>query len=338
MLDTTAASLVVLSAMLVSLSVSAQTVAPGSPTDTVAIVEASQPLQPESGPGGEQTRFPAAHRTHYGPDPGGYWIWEPSADASVATPAGENPLPVILYLSGCCDGEWPTPEEVDPWLTHLARQGYVVIAPVYNYATPLEDSKARLREALEELSTPGHLEIDTSMFAVIGFSFGGVQAVEYAAAAAAEGLPVPRALFLSAPCAANGFCLELPETPLSFPAGMKAAVIGFADDDRIGLGEPLRVFETLSSLPAEDRSFITMKTDLHGQPPILANHETTYIDVDAADWYGIWKLSDALVACVFTGEWCEYALGNTPQLRFMGTWSDGVPVTELQVTGELNEP
>jgi hypothetical protein len=28
----------------------------------------------------------------------------------------------------------------------------------------------------------------------------------------------------------------------------------------------------------------------------------------------------------------EYALGNTPPQRFMGKWSDGTPVKELQVT------
>jgi hypothetical protein len=28
------------------------------------------------------------------------------------------------------------------------------------------------------------------------------------------------------------------------------------------------------------------------------------------------------------------ALGNTPEQRFMGTWSDGVPVTEAVVTDD----
>ena len=34
----------------------------------------------------------------------------------------------------------------------------------------------------------------------------------------------------------------------------------------------------------------------------------------------------------FNGKNREYALGNTPQQRFMGLWSDGVPVKELKVT------
>ncbi|HEY2775293.1 MAG TPA: alpha/beta hydrolase fold domain-containing protein [Candidatus Binatia bacterium] len=54
--------------------------------------------------------------------------------------------------------------------------------------------------------------------------------------------------------------------------------------------------------------------------------------VDALDFYGTWKLLDALTDAAFFGKNREYALGNTPQQRFMGTWSDGVAVKELEVT------
>ena len=54
--------------------------------------------------------------------------------------------------------------------------------------------------------------------------------------------------------------------------------------------------------------------------------------VNAMDFYGTWKLFDALTDAAFNGRNREYALGNTPQQRFMGLWSDGVPVKELKVT------
>ncbi len=54
--------------------------------------------------------------------------------------------------------------------------------------------------------------------------------------------------------------------------------------------------------------------------------------VNALDYYGTWKLFDGLIDAAFTGKNREYALGNTPQQRFMGVWSDGVPVKELKVT------
>ncbi len=54
--------------------------------------------------------------------------------------------------------------------------------------------------------------------------------------------------------------------------------------------------------------------------------------INALDFYGTWKLLDALTDAAFNGKNREYALGNTPQQRFMGLWSDGVPVKELKVT------
>lgn len=52
---------------------------------------------------------------------------------------------------------------------------------------------------------------------------------------------------------------------------------------------------------------------------------------DALDYYGFWKLFDGLYSAAFYGKYRDYALGNTPGQRFMGTWSDGVPVKELIV-------
>lgn len=54
--------------------------------------------------------------------------------------------------------------------------------------------------------------------------------------------------------------------------------------------------------------------------------------VNALDFYGTWKLFDGLCDAAFYGKNREYALGNTPQQRFMGVWSDGVPVKELKIT------
>ena len=54
-------------------------------------------------------------------------------------------------------------------------------------------------------------------------------------------------------------------------------------------------------------------------------------NADALDYYGTWKLFDGLTDAAFYGRNREYALGDTPRQRFMGNWSDGAPVKELQV-------
>ncbi|MGA2706783.1 MAG: alpha/beta hydrolase fold domain-containing protein [Steroidobacteraceae bacterium] len=54
--------------------------------------------------------------------------------------------------------------------------------------------------------------------------------------------------------------------------------------------------------------------------------------LDALDFFGTWKLLDGLTDAAFFGKNKNYALGNTPEQRYMGIWSDGVPVRELIVT------
>jgi pimeloyl-ACP methyl ester carboxylesterase len=60
--------------------------------------------------------------------------------------------------------------------------------------------------------------------------------------------------------------------------------------------------------------------------------QSASIAVNALDFYGTWKLFDGLCDAAFYRKNRDYALGNTPKQRFMGVWSDGVPVKELKVT------
>ena len=50
--------------------------------------------------------------------------------------------------------------------------------------------------------------------------------------------------------------------------------------------------------------------------------------IDALDFYGYWKWFDALTDAAFYGTPVEEALGDTPEQKYMGTWSDGTPVKE----------
>lgn len=75
-------------------------------------------------------------------------------------------------------------------------------------------------------------------------------------------------------------------------------------------------------------------SDSHGQPALVAIHgacAARTIPVDTFDWGFCWRSFDALRACALSGADCPFALGNTPQNRAIGTWSDGVPVIGLKV-------
>jgi hypothetical protein len=127
-----------------------------------------------------------------------------------------------------------------------------------------------------------------------------------------------------------------------------------------------RIFYESSRVSEENKDFVRLVTDERGAPPLVANHRAPTapdqeydngegdltarpgtgsgsgrpIDgdsprtpaVNALDYYGLWKLFDALCDAAFYAKNREFALGNTPQQRFMGKWSDGVPVKELLVT------
>ena len=76
------------------------------------------------------------------------------------------------------------------------------------------------------------------------------------------------------------------------------------------------------------------KTDRHGQPPLSADHFAPVAlagFAHALHWYGFWKWFDGLTDAAFYNKNRNYALGNTAEVRFMGRWSDGQPVTEAKV-------
>lgn len=50
---------------------------------------------------------------------------------------------------------------------------------------------------------------------------------------------------------------------------------------------------------------------------------------DALDYYGTWRLFDALCAAAFENQFRDVALGGSPAQLGMGQWSDGTPVKTL---------
>jgi hypothetical protein len=123
------------------------------------------------------------------------------------------------------------------------------------------------------------------------------------------------------------------------------------------------IFANLTQIPPEKKNYITLVSDEHGEPPLIASHMVPIafqmIDADAEEnkgllrdlirqrmeqkppdalaYYGLWKLFDGLTDAAFYGKNIKYALGNTPEQRYMGKWSDGTPVRELKIS-DPNSP
>jgi pimeloyl-ACP methyl ester carboxylesterase len=324
------------------------------------------PLQPASGPGGSQYSHTSVIKNHYGNGGQEYWIFEPDSPKP-------RSAPVIVFLHG-----WGgmNPLYYGAWIDHLVKRGNIVIYPRYQASllTSLKDftpnTIAAVKDALDRLQTEkGHVTPELNKFAAVGHSMGGLLAANVAALAAESKLPHVRALM----------CVEpgITEAPINFeladlkklpPATLLLAVAGDRDS-LVRDTDAKRIYYESTRIPTANKDFITLVSDTHGTPTLIASHRApTAIDksydsgegvsgsppgtadpigdapqvkrrvrpetmmVNALDYYGTWKLFDGLCDAAFTGKNREYALGNTPQQRFMGRWSDGVPVKELKVT------
>ena len=215
----------------------------------------------------------------------------------------------------------------------------VVIPPVYSPPKagydPLKTVpriQQLVTDALAELAEPGHPAIDTTRTGVIGASFGGVPAIIYTSQAGSLGLPVPKGLFLHAPC--EEYCGIRVPPGTTLPAGLKVVEMTFEHDQYMPFASQKRVYETFLPLPPEDRDFVRMYRDEHGDPRLEGDHFEGAYEPDTWEYHGVFKVSTAMMTCAIDGLWCEYALGDTPEQRSMGTWSDGVPVTELVVVDD----
>ena len=295
------------------------------------------PAQPETGPGAAEDRFPEV-AVAFEAAGSGYWLFEP-AGADADPEAGA--LPLVVFLGGCCmpDNSSAIPEFYRYWIDHIVRRGAVVVSPIYRLGSAAADVARDLETALAALAARSDPPVDLARVALVGHSYGAMLAAEYAATAAVFDLPPADAALLAMPgCSGCALARNL----ANLPESIRLAVLVADRDTVVGDTSAEAIWAQLGHIPAENRAYVTLVSDDHGDPPLIADHglPTTGPEagvVDALDWYGTWKFGDALFACAFRGEECAYALGDTPEQRFMGAWSDGVPVAEAVVVRPSDE-
>ena len=330
---------------------------------------ATPPAQPKTGPGGAEVSHQGVTAKLYGTGARAYWLFEPAA------PRPEQ-APLLVFLHGWSGMQ---PRIYGAWIEHLVKRGSIVVFPLYqdSLRTPVADftpnAVAAVTDAIHRLRTePGHVQPMLDKFALAGHSMGGVVAANLAARWEKDGLPRPRAVMAVQPgktwTQSKRTAVKL-EDLSRIPAGtLLLAVTG--DRDTLARDvDAKRIFRESTRILREDKNYVTLVSDGHGQPALTANHfapvapdaalapdtpetagplrrrlrerlqqrraersdSATLRGVDALDWYGTWKLLDGLTDAAFFGKNRRYALGNTPEQRFMGRWSDGVAVKELLV-------
>jgi acetyl esterase/lipase len=310
---------------------------------TAAAQAITPPPQPPNGPGGVAAPHARTVARLFGRGATGVWVFTPSRPVP-------STAPVVAFMHG-----WgaTNPNHYGAWIDHIVRRGAIVIYPLYQdgrLVPPdglLADALTGLREGLRRARS-GELGVvgDVSRFAIVGHSAGGLLTMNLAAVAAGEGLPRPRALMSVNPglTVRNGRPFIPTEAWETIPRGTLLLSLAGADDDFVGDADALHVYQRTTLIPAADKDYVIVQSDGHGVPALAADHRAAAasapltglpdletIAPDALDYYSTWKLFDALTDAAFHGRNREYALGNTPEQRGMGRWSDGMPVNELIV-------
>ncbi|HEY7162696.1 MAG TPA: alpha/beta hydrolase [Acidobacteriota bacterium] len=295
--------------------------------------QANAPAQPAKGPGGKEYRHAVVIKNRYENGVKEYWIYEPDHPKP-------SSAPIIVFLHG-----WSAmnPATYGAWIDHLVKRGNIVIYPRYqaDLKTPLKDFTANTIEAIHSAinrlqKEPDHVRPDLSKFAVEGHSVGGLLTANVTALAKENGLPQVGAMMSVEPGRTWNFGTRgnVPLADLSKIPSQTLLLAVIGDKDRIARDtDAKRIYYESTNVSAENKDFITLVSDNHGTPPLIAHHGTpSTFAVNALDFYGTWKLFDGLCDAAFYGMNREYALGNTSEQRNMGNWSDGVPVNKLAVT------
>lgn len=293
--------------------------------------------QPKSGPGGSDYAHKEVVVENRGEGGTEYWIYLPAAPSP-------KTAPVIVLLHGFGAMQ---PVGYLAWLEHLARRGNIVIYPRYQADIMEPPANFAPNAAKSVLDAFAFLEADKARpqplkekFALVGHSAGGATSANVAARHEELKLPKPLALMPIQP----GVNLRYDRQgnsliPLAdygkIPAGCLLACVYGDSDEVVGDYMSRKVFIEATSVAAKDKNLIRFRSDLYGSRPLVAGHYTPSApkgEADVFDWYGYWKLFDGLTDAAFHGKNRQYALGDTPEQRFMGKFSDGRAVREKKIT------
>ncbi|MEN0004801.1 MAG: alpha/beta hydrolase [Bacteroidota bacterium] len=313
----------------------------------IPVNEITPPTRQLEGPGAATYVHEAVCPYDFAEAEDGYWLFEPDQPRP-------KEAPVVVFMHGY--GAY-NPMVYGGWIRHLVRKGNTVIYPRYqeNLFSPRPEvfaanAAVAIRNALKKLKEADFVDAADRPLIMVGHSYGGTITAQLAVEFEKYAIPQPKGIFLCAPGTGPllGGRLESYE---AMPADTKMLIMVSHNDHIVGDEFAKLVFETAKNTP--ERNLLRHYTDDHGEPAIETYHNGPYAldysldmglynlttwrakkvsKLDAADWYGYWKLLDGLMNCTWAGTDCAYAFGDTPQQKNLGQWSDGTPVRPLKVT------
>jgi len=313
------------------------------------------PVQPAEGPGGTRYLHESLTSWQTGINHERYQVFEP------AGPTLEKTGLVILLHDWMCED----PEYYMGLVRHLCRSGKIVLFPRYQGTGAMdEDYHSNIVRSIKDFLLQSFArkgtQVDNNRVAIIGHGAGAILAANVAASADYFGLPAPASLMIITPHQRSLKLFDL--TGISRHTRM--VVISGDQTDPINDQMAREIYYAANRIRSDNKIFITVLSDYYGQPPLIADelaplsperpiyerlvvsrrHEfvNTFRErrvagtlraqhIDAFDWFAIFRVFDALEQTI-AGQTGLDIFKNTPELRFMGYWSDGRKLKGLIVS------
>ncbi len=295
-------------------------------TPTATSSAHTPPGQRIRGPGGSERAHPETHTER-----GAGWI------AVLPDPPPTGPLKLIVFVpdrdvfdepGSLSSSSW----ELEPyagWWEHLARGGFAVIVPeepVDGSELGVDEVRSATGDAIISLSRRAELDTDGVIWA--GHGLGATTATLLAADWFERRLPPPRALMAVDP-RRHGEALPWLGPP-HIPNDVPVVFISLEDAPRLDPFIEPALWSAAGRVSGRRKTRIELRTDRFGQPWLVADASAPFTEApgrsDALDWYGTWRVLDALAACATASTWCEELFGDPDIVQDMGRWSDGTPV------------
>jgi hypothetical protein len=302
-------------------------------TDTAA----TPPGQIKTGPGGKDYLHAGVRISQGGSGPNAFYVFEPTNPKPASAP-------LVIITHGYTEyAGYGMHKEL---IMHTVKKGNVVIYPRYQtgYATPCLgplNSEACMNSATKGIqggikflqSDSNRVQPELQNTSYFGFSYGGIITTNLTNRWASLNLPKPRAIFLDEPhdgqveAALDKDLSGIPATTLVQCHVGADGVISNAPNNSCNT-----VFPRLGHIPEANKNLVMLYTDTHGKPQLSSKHGVSMTPtLNTYDWRFVWKSFDAMRSCALADQDCEYGMGDTPEHRSNGSWSDGTPVKELKI-------
>jgi surfactin synthase thioesterase subunit len=217
----------------------------------------------------------------------------------------------------------------------IAKKGYVVVfAPYPTTGVTVDERYSTLWESFKKAVTDYPNIIDTSKVGFMGHSFGGGASFALAHKGFTDEGWGQNGRFIFA--MAQWYAHQItPEELQSFPANTKLITQVYDDDVTNDHRLAIDIFKNIN-IPNSEKDFILIKksvlpTYTYTAEHTLPNTQTAY---DAYDYYGIYRLLDALIDYSFNGNAAgkNVALGNGSAEQITMPSYNGQALSPLEVT------